>query len=72
MENNNIDLLSLITFALAFIVASIGILVWIYNIEILISNRNVPEMLNKPCAILFLMLAVIFFAVGAAGKEEEN
>lgn len=71
-EENSIDYFSIMTYALALFVASLGLLVWIYDIEFLIPNKTVPVVLNKPCAILFLMLAVIFFAVGSAGLEDES
>lgn len=72
MKKIKIDNLGIIAYALAIIVAILGILVWLYNIEFLISHKNVPEILNKPCAILFLMLSLIFFALGSAGQDEEN
>ena len=72
MKNIKIDIFSLFAYSLAIIIAIFGLLVWFYDIEILIPNRAVPDMLNKPCSILFFMLALIFFAVGSASSEEEN
>lgn len=69
-NKNRLDFLSITTYTLAIIVAILGLLVWMYNIVFLIPNKSVPEILNKPCAILFFMLAVIFFAVGSTCKEE--
>jgi len=58
-------------YAVAAVLFVFALAVWRFSLATLLSNQRVPPILDAPCLFTFLLLGVIFLALGFSVRELE-
>ena len=54
---------------IAIVLMIFGIFIWHFSLSTVLSNKRVPAILDAPCLFSFLLLGVIFLALGFSVQE---
>lgn len=58
-------------YAIAGVLFVFGLMIWQYSLATVLSNQRIPSILDAPCFFTFLLLGVIFLALGFSVRELE-
>ena len=58
-------------YAIAGTLFVFGLMIWHYSLASVLSNQRIPSILDAPCFFTFLLLGVIFLALGFSVRELE-
>jgi len=59
-------------YAIAGVLFVFGLMIWQYSLATVLSNQRIPSILDAPCFFTFLLLGVIFLALGFSVREIEE